>query len=119
MCLYFQGDSLRCAANCYDNESYSIQRVQNCVRNCNNAVDQAQDYIKDELGRVQNRLQRCVMDCNDRIKDAVGPNPSQRDVDKFSEQFDDCVTKCVDSYCEILPNMERTMKKVLSEKFQQ
>ncbi|XP_060827696.1 protein FAM136A-like [Bombus pascuorum] len=111
-----KGDAYRCAAICCDNETYSIQRVQNCVKNCNNSLDQAQEYAREELERVQNRLQRCVMDCNDRIKDAAGPNPSQRDLEKYSEIFDKCVTKCVDNYCEILPTLQKTMKNVLSEK---
>ncbi|XP_003694805.1 protein FAM136A [Apis florea] len=111
-----KGDAYRCAASCCDNETYSIKKIENCVRNCNNSLDQAQEYAREELERVQNRLQRCVMDCNDRIKDAAGPNPSQRDLEKYSEQFDKCVTKCVDHYCEILPNLEKTMKNVLSER---
>ena len=56
------------------------------------------------------------MDCNDRIKDAAGPNPSQRDVEKYSEIFDQCVKKCVDHYCDTLPILQKTMKNVLSEK---
>ncbi|XP_076763602.1 protein FAM136A [Xylocopa sonorina] len=110
-----KGDAYRCAASCCDNEAYSIHKVQNCVANCNSSLDRAQEYAKEELERVQNRLQRCVMDCNDRIKDAAGPNPLQRDMEIYREQFDKCVTKCVDNYCEMLPNLEKTMKKVLSE----
>lgn len=56
------------------------------------------------------------MDCNDRIKDTAGPNPAQRDLEKYSEIFDKCVTKCVDNYCETLPTLQKTMKNVLSEK---
>ncbi|CAK9817374.1 Protein FAM136A [Anthophora quadrimaculata] len=112
-----KGGAYRCAADCCDNEMYTIQKIQKCVQNCNSSLDQAQDYIKDEIERVQNRLQRCVMDCSDRIKDAAGPNPTQRDLEKYSDQFEKCITKCADNYCNMLPNLEKTMKNVLAEKF--
>lgn len=65
---------------------------------------------------LQNRLQRCVMECNDKIKDHMGPNPTQSEVDKFSADFESCATKCVDTYCDLLPALEKTMKKVLGSK---
>ncbi|XP_033212168.1 protein FAM136A isoform X2 [Belonocnema kinseyi] len=83
-----QADMHRCAATCYDNESYSVHRVANCVENCGSALNNAQQYITEEIERVQNRLQRCVMDCNDRVRDKMGPSPSQNDVDKFSNDFE-------------------------------
>lgn len=55
------------------------------------------------------------MECNDKIRDKMGPNPTQTEVDKHSEDFEKCATKCVDSYCELLPSLEKTMKKVLSK----
>lgn len=56
------------------------------------------------------------MECNDSIKDKMGPYPVQNDVDKYTEEFERCATKCVDSYCDLLPSLEKTMKKVLSKK---
>lgn len=56
------------------------------------------------------------MECNDKIKDKMGPNPTQSEVDRFSEDFEKCATKCVDVYCDLLPALEKTMKKVLSSK---
>lgn len=56
------------------------------------------------------------MDCNDKIKDKVGFNPTQTDMNKFSEEFENCATKCVDNYCDLLPAVSNTMKKVLSSK---
>ena len=56
------------------------------------------------------------MDCNDRIKDKMGPNPTQDDVNKFSDEFEKCATKCVDTYCEHLPTLKKTMIKVLAGK---
>ncbi|XP_003702836.1 protein FAM136A [Megachile rotundata] len=111
-----QGDAYRCAATCCDNESYNMQNVKDCVNNCTNPWDKAQRYVGEELERVQNRLQRCFMDCYDKIKDQVGPNPSQREMDMYKEQMDKCSTKCIDSYCELLPSLEKRMKEVLSER---
>ncbi|XP_015439054.1 PREDICTED: protein FAM136A-like [Dufourea novaeangliae] len=111
-----QGDMHRCAATCCDSETYSIQKVHNCVENCSGSLNKAQQYVQQEFERAQNRLQRCVMDCNDKIKDKIGPSPTQNEVDRYSDEFEKCATKCVDSYCDALPALEKTMKKVLSSK---
>ncbi|XP_050452472.1 protein FAM136A-like [Cataglyphis hispanica] len=110
-----QRDMHRCAAQCCDNETYSIQKIHNCVENCNSSLNKAQQYVQGEFERVQNRLQRCIMECNDNIKDKMGPNPTQIEVDKYSEEFEKCAITCVDSYCALLPSLEKTMKKVLSK----
>lgn len=58
------------------------------------------------------------MECNENIKDKIGLYPTQSEVDRYREDFEKCATKCVDSYCELLlPALEKSMKKVLSEKF--
>lgn len=111
-----QGDMHRCAATCCDNEVYSVQKVHNCIENCSTSLNKAQQYIQKEFERSQNRLQRCILDCNDKIKDQMGPNPTQKEVDRYSDDFEKCATKCVDNYCEVLPSLEKTMKKVLSNK---
>ncbi|OXU18110.1 protein FAM136A [Nasonia vitripennis] len=111
-----QGDMHRCAAACCDNQTYSVQKVHSCVENCGAPLNKAQQYVQGEFERVQNRLQRCVMECNDKIKDHMGPNPTQSEVDKFSADFEKCATKCVDTYCDLLPALEKTMKKVLGSK---
>ncbi|XP_025270768.1 protein FAM136A-like isoform X1 [Camponotus floridanus] len=110
-----QRDMHKCAAQCCENETYSIQKVHNCVENCSSSLNKAQQYVQGEFERVQNRLQRCIMECNDNIKDKVGPNPTQIEMDKYSEEFEKCAITCVDSYCKLLPSLEKTMKKVLSK----
>ncbi|XP_043258440.1 protein FAM136A-like [Colletes gigas] len=111
-----QSDMHRCAATCCDNETYSIQKVHNCVRNCSSSLNKAQEYIQGEVVRTQNRLERCVMDCNDKIKDKMGPNPRQSEIDKYNDDFQKCATICVDNYCDSLPSLVQTMKHVLSNK---
>ncbi|XP_029157008.1 protein FAM136A-like [Nylanderia fulva] len=110
-----QRDMHKCAAQCCENETYSIQKVHNCVENCSSSLNKAQQYVQGEFERVQNRLQRCVMECNDDIKDKMGSNPTQVEVDRYSAEFEKCAVVCVDSYCKILLSLEKTMKKVLSK----
>ncbi|CAB0035429.1 unnamed protein product [Trichogramma brassicae] len=111
-----QADMHRCAATCCDDKTSSIQRVHNCVENCSIPLNQAQQYVQGEFERVQNRLQRCVMECNDKIKDQMGPNPTQSQVNQYSTEFEKCATKCVDTYCDLLPQLEKTMKSFLASK---
>ena len=56
------------------------------------------------------------MECNDSIKDKMGPGTTQDEVNKLSIDFEKCATKCVDTYCDLLPSLEKTMKKVLDSK---
>ncbi|XP_015597668.1 protein FAM136A-like [Cephus cinctus] len=111
-----QGEMHLCAAKCCSNGTQSVQSVHSCVEQCSTTLNKAQQYVQGELERVQNRLQRCVMECNDNIRTEMGPNPTQDEVNKFSEQFEKCATKCVDTYCDLLPSLEKTMKKVLDSK---
>lgn len=54
------------------------------------------------------------MECNDTIRDKMGPDPSQNVVNKLTEDFEKCATKCVDTFCDLLPALEKSMKKVLT-----
>ncbi|XP_034950349.1 protein FAM136A-like [Chelonus insularis] len=115
-----QADMHRCAANCCENQSLSLQRVQQCIETCSISLNNAQQYVQSEFERSQNRLQRCIMECNDSIKDKMSHDPSQDEVNRLSEDFEKCATKCVDSYCDLLPTLEKSIKKTLSSgKFDQ
>lgn len=43
----------KCAAQCCENEIYSIQKVHNCVENCSSSLNKAQQYVQGEFERVQ------------------------------------------------------------------
>ncbi|KAK9696523.1 Eukaryotic protein of unknown function (DUF842) [Popillia japonica] len=98
-----QADMHRCAAKCCDNTSVSLESVQRCVENCGNSLTKAQGYVQKELENLQNRLQRCVMDCNDTVKDKMGPNPSETEVNRYTLMFEGCAIKCVDKHLELIP----------------
>lgn len=114
-----QGEMHQCAAKCCENDSHSMQKVHSCVENCGTPLNRAQEYVQSELSRLQNRLQRCVMDCNDDAQDKLGSNPSESNMNRYGKEFDNCATKCVDSFCESIPMIEKSIKKVLtSRKFE-
>ncbi|XP_076160586.1 protein FAM136A-like [Ptiloglossa arizonensis] len=111
-----QGDMHKCAADCCDNEIYSMQKVNNCIENCKSPLINAENYVIQESERTADRLKRCIMDCNDKILDKMGPKPSQSEIDRNKEELETCTTKCVNSYCDMLPTLEKKMKEVLSNK---
>ncbi|XP_076160755.1 protein FAM136A-like [Ptiloglossa arizonensis] len=111
-----QGDMHKCAADCCDNEIYSKQKVHNCIENCNSSLIKAEIYINEQFQRAADRLKRCIMDCNDKILDKMGPKPSQSKIDRNKEEFKTCATECVNSYCDMLPTLEKAVKEVLSNK---
>ncbi|XP_026461642.1 protein FAM136A-like [Ctenocephalides felis] len=110
-----QADMHRCAAKCCEDKDSSLSSVQSCVERCSGPLNKAQQYVQGELEGFQGRLQRCVMQCNDDIKDMMGPTPSDKDVDKFTHKFESCAIKCVDKHIELLPQMMKAMKHVLSK----
>lgn len=70
----------RCSAKCCDNPNYSLEQVQQCVERCSSSLTQAQNYVQKEMEHTQQRLQRCIMECNDKVRDQMGPTPSDSDV---------------------------------------
>lgn len=130
----FQAQMHNCAAKCCNDEGASMESVQRCVENCSQPVNKAQRYVQTELERliftlqsskfpvhnyfsffrVQGKLQRCVMDCNDSIKDKMGPNPTETEISKYTNEFERCAIKCVDSQVDALPSLFKSIKAVLS-----
>lgn len=104
-----------CAAKCCEDRQSSIESVQKCVEKCSLPLTRSQRYVHQELEGFQGRLQRCVMDCNDQIKDKMPPNPTDSDITKYTGQFERCAVKCVDKHVDIIPNMLKTIKAVLSK----
>jgi len=103
-----------CAAKCCESDTASMDQTQRCITNCSRGVEQAQNYVQQEIGSLQNRLQRCVLDCQDRVKDKLGANPGDQDVEDAKAQFEVCAIKCVDNHITLIPSLLRRMKSHLS-----
>uniref|UniRef100_A0A336L1V4 CSON003048 protein n=1 Tax=Culicoides sonorensis TaxID=179676 RepID=A0A336L1V4_CULSO len=104
-----------CAAKCCENQNASLDSVQSCVERCSLPLTRAQSYVQNELQYYQKRLQRCVMDCNDQVRDRMGPNPSNDDIQKYTNEFEKCAKTCVDKHIGLLPNLVKTIKAALSK----
>ncbi|XP_015790437.1 protein FAM136A [Tetranychus urticae] len=110
-----QGEMHRCAAKCCDQTDLSLNEVHNCISKCSSEVSKAQNYMSNELANFQNRLERCAMQCQDDIRDKIGPNASEGDVDKFRNKYEDCIVKCADSHVKLLPTMLKRMKEMMGK----
>lgn len=53
------------------------------------------------------------MDCNDKIRDEMGPNPSKSVADRYSSKFENCASSCVDSFCEMLPSVQKAITQAM------
>nr|CAD7264870.1 unnamed protein product [Timema shepardi]CAD7440260.1 unnamed protein product [Timema bartmani] len=114
-----QGDMHRCAAKCCDNNDLTVEKVHQCVERCSISLHQAQNFVQVEIDHMHNRLQRCVMQCNDEIKDKMGPNPNENEVMRYTQMFEKCTVKCVDTHIDLIPNLLARMKQVLAQGKQQ
>lgn len=42
-------------------------------------------------------------------------SPSENEIAKYTDKFERCAVKCVDKHVDLLPNLFKTMKSVLSK----
>ncbi|KAF0308304.1 Protein FAM136A [Amphibalanus amphitrite] len=105
-----QGDMHRCAARCCDDPSSSIDKVHGCIEQCSIPLQKAQHFVQTQMSDIQERLQRCVMQCQDKIKDKVGPNTTEAEVQGYKVEFEECAVKCVDDSIATFPNHARRIK---------
>lgn len=67
------------------------------------------------MGQFQERLQRGVLLCQDRIKEKVGPNPTEADMKRYRNEFEDCAVECVNHHISQLPSLMEKIKKGLNQ----
>lgn len=58
---------------------------------------------------------RFFQQCNDDIKVQMPAEPSEDQISKYTAQFERCAIKCVDKHIDLIPQMFKTMKSVLSK----
>jgi hypothetical protein len=103
-----------CAATCCADQIASIDQVQRCVENCSRDMTQAQNLVQNELGQFQERLQRGVLLCQDRIKEKVGPNPTEAEFRRYKGEFENCAVESVNYHLGQLPSLMEKLKKALN-----
>lgn len=53
--------------------------------------------------------------CNDDIKGIMPADPTDAEIDKYTGQFERCAVKCIDKHVDLIPNLLKTIKSVLSK----
>ena len=104
-----------CAASCCQDSTASMNSVHACVENCTRAVNVAQNFVQNEMGQFQERLQRGVLLCQDKIKEKVGPSPTEGDMKRYRAEFESCAVDCVNYHINQLPNLMQKIKKGLNQ----
>lgn len=56
-----------------------------------------------------------IQQCNDDIKGIMPAEPSDAEIDKYTGQFERCAVKCIDKHVDLIPNMLKSIKSVLSK----
>ncbi|XP_037093431.1 protein FAM136A-like [Pollicipes pollicipes] len=105
-----QGDMHRCASKCCDDSNSSIDKVHGCIEQCSIPLQKAQHFVQVQMGDIQERLQRCVMQCQDKIKDKVGPNTTETEVQGYKGEFEACAVQCVDDSINTFSSHTRRIK---------
>ncbi|XP_014260743.1 protein FAM136A-like [Cimex lectularius] len=104
-----------CAAKCCENQTGSLEDVQNCIQRCSNFLTQAESIVKDEFNTIQNRLQRGVMDCRDDTKVQIPPTATEQDMEKFNKVFEKCVVSSIENNMKGIPPMLSRLRARLGE----
>ncbi|KAL9914089.1 protein FAM136A-like isoform 2-T2 [Glossina fuscipes fuscipes] len=103
-----QSDMHSCAVRCCDDirKQPRMDNVQSCIDECATPLLKAQDYMQHELGQFQQ--------CNEDVRSLIPNNTNEADMARFRNQFERCTIQCVDKHIDLIPNMMRAMKSVLS-----
>lgn len=56
-----------------------------------------------------------LQQCNDDIKGIMPADPTDSEIDKYTGQFERCAVKCIDKHVDLIPNLLKTVKSVLSK----
>ncbi|ALC41733.1 CG5327 [Drosophila busckii] len=103
----------RCAAKCCDDERGSLESVQNCIEKCASPLMDAQDFLQNELGQFQNHLQLCVKECNNDARGRLPSNPSDRELSRSKNLYENCTGNCVDKHINLIPSLMKSIKRTL------
>lgn len=104
-----------CAADCCSDAKASMNSVHACVEHCARDLNKAQNFVQNELGQFQERLQRGVLLCQDKIKEKVGPNPTEADMKRYRAEFESCAVDCVNYHVNQLPSLKQKIKAGLDQ----
>ncbi|XP_054167143.1 protein FAM136A-like [Oppia nitens] len=110
-----QGQMHRCAAQCCDRTDLSMDANHECISKCSQPLQTAQTYVEQEVTSFQDRMERCVLSCQDQVKDKIGVNTSDDQIKGYTNQFESCVIKCVDTHIDLLPNMMKKMQEYIKK----
>ena len=113
--LFYQRSMHLCAAECCSDSKASMTSVHACVEHCTRDVNTAQNYVQNEMGQFQERLQRGVLLCQDKIKEKVGPSPTEADMKRYRAEFETCAIDCVNHHISQLPSLMQKIKKGLDQ----
>lgn len=102
-----------CNVRCMDDPAASMEEVQRCVERCSGPAQRAQQYVQSELEQFQSSLGRCVQMCQDDIKDKVGVNTAEADMNKYRKEFEACAIACCDKNIQELPYLLIKIKESL------
>ncbi|KAG7386346.1 hypothetical protein PHYPSEUDO_000381 [Phytophthora pseudosyringae] len=116
-----QRDGYLCAAQVFENRSWSSEQLAAAVERCQMPTQQLNQFMQQEMQNFQSRIQRCAQDCQDKAQDALpaGGSPSESQLARAQKDMDKCVGRCVDAHVSLLPNVSSRIEQAVAQVKQQ
>ncbi|CAI5738172.1 unnamed protein product [Peronospora destructor] len=116
-----QRDGYLCAANVFENKSWSSDQLAAAVERCQMPTNQTNQFMQQEMQNLQNRVQRCAQDCQDKAKDSLPTigNPSESQIAQAQKDIEKCVNRCVDMHVKLLPMISSRIEQAVAQIKQQ
>ncbi len=57
----------------------------------------------------------CVQGCSDKIREKLGPDAKDDELNKYQGEFDKCVVKCADQHIETLAEISKNIQDKIRE----
>lgn len=112
----------KCCIDCASDHSSSIDQKEQCVKTCQQPLQQAQEVLSNELQAWQNRVQRSVQDCQDQIQDQYKAQASAGNIDQNAAQkdFEKCVSPVLEDKLKqfdntIGPNIQKQIQRIADQ----
>eukprot|EP00918_Siedleckia_nematoides_P097205 GHVU01213193.1.p1 GENE.GHVU01213193.1~~GHVU01213193.1.p1 ORF type:complete len:143 (+),score=26.35 GHVU01213193.1:71-499(+) len=109
--LPLQKQSYLCCASCFDTAKDDTNKINACVKRCQEPAEMFGSQVQREVDALQNNLQSCQQICFNRFQPLSGSTPDAVEIQKMETGMEKCVVDCFRSQESYLKEMSSRLLK--------
>ncbi|EFJ29275.1 hypothetical protein SELMODRAFT_92880, partial [Selaginella moellendorffii] len=103
----------KCAANCFDTFK-TVTNIQACIEDCSIPAQTAQNVIRSEVARFQERINKSIIHCKEKFEEE---RDSHRNTEnQIAEKAQHCIESAVREHIIRIPSLTATIKSQIAKK---